>query len=162
MKIQTISIVTAATILLVGCGKQSGSSGTASAPANQQSSAESAATAVNPTGTWKVTHSSTNTQVRTAENTLKLTLDGGTLTGTISDVSTVNGKSRVYEWPIKEAKLQGSEISFSVTHPFNVGHGEVTSSYQGKISDDVIKGTFTTELLGQTNTRDWKAERLKE
>jgi hypothetical protein len=45
MKIQTISIVTAATILLVGCGKQSGSSGTASAPAKEQSSAESAATA---------------------------------------------------------------------------------------------------------------------
>jgi hypothetical protein len=39
----------------------------------------------------------------------------------------VNAKSRVYEWPIREAKLQASEISFSVTHQFEVGHGEVTA-----------------------------------
>ena len=38
-----------------------------------------------------------------------------------------------------EAKLQGNEISFSVTDiPFEVGHGTVTSSYQGKISGDTI------------------------
>jgi hypothetical protein len=117
---------------------------------------------VDPTGTWKVTHSSTNTQVRPAEYTLKLKLEGGTLTGTLGNVSTVNGKSRVYEWPINEAKLQGNEISFSVTHPFEVGHGTVTSSYQGKISGDTIKGTSKIEFLGHAYTRDWKAERIKE
>src|ERR1039458_3851117 len=66
---------------------------------------------INPTGTWKVTHSSTNTQVRPSEHTLKLKLVSNTLTGTISNVSSVNGKSRVYEWPIRDAKLQGGENS---------------------------------------------------
>lgn len=74
----------------------------------------------------------------------------------------VNGKSRLYQWAIKDAKLQGSEISFSVTHPFEVGHGEVTTSYRGKIGGDAIKGMLEMEFMGQTYTRDWKAERLKE
>lgn len=117
--------------------------------------------AADPTGTWKVTHSSTNTIVRPTEYTLKLKLDGGTLTGTLSNISTVNGKSRVYEWPIKDAKLQGSEISFRVTHPFQVGHGESTEGYQGKISNDTIKGTFKREFLKHTYTGNWEAERLK-
>jgi|ERR1017187_2401889 hypothetical protein len=117
---------------------------------------------INPTGTWKVTHSSTNTQVRPAEYTLKLKLVGGTLTGTISNVSIVNAKSRVYEWPIREAKLQASEISFSVTHQFEVGHGEVPASYQGKISDDAMKGTVKESFLEHTYTRNWTAERVKE
>jgi hypothetical protein len=117
---------------------------------------------VNPTGTWKVTHSSTNTQARPSEYTLKLKLVSNTLTGTISNVSSVNGKSRVYEWPIRDAKLQGGEISFSVTHPFEIGHGEVTSSYQGKISGDAIMGTFKETFLKHTYTRNWTAERVKE
>src|ERR1017187_2364769 len=117
---------------------------------------------INPTGTWKVTHSSTNTQVRPSEHTLKLKLVSNTLTGTISNVSSVNGKSRVYEWPIRDAKLQGGEISFSVTHPFEIGHGEVTSSYQGKISGDTIIGTFKESFLEHTYTRNWTAERVKE
>jgi hypothetical protein len=115
-----------------------------------------------PTGTWKVSQSSTNAQAHPAEYTLKLKLDGGTLTGTLSNVSTVNSKSRVYTWPIKETKFQGSEISFSVTHPFEVGHGEVTSSYQGKINGDIIKGTLKAEFWGHTYTRNWMAERLKD
>lgn len=119
----------------------------------------------NPTGTWKVTISSTNTQARPAGQTLKLKLNGGTLTGTLSYASspTVNGKSRVSELPITEAKLQGSEISFNFTHPPAAGNGpNATYSYQGKISGDTIKGTFTMEWMGQTRTRGWEAERLKE
>ena len=63
MKIQTISIVTAASILLVGCSKQSGSSGTSSTPAKEQPSAESAATSdaevsKNLPGAWHVVPSS--------------------------------------------------------------------------------------------------------
>jgi hypothetical protein len=74
----------------------------------------------------------------------------------------VNAKSRVYEWPIREAKLQASEISFSVTHQFEVGHGEVPASYQGKISDDAMKGTVKESFLEHTYTRNWTAERVKE
>jgi hypothetical protein len=120
---------------------------------------------VNPTGTWKVTVSSTNTQARPAAQTLKLTLNGGTLTGTLSYNSspTVNGKARVSELPITEAKLQGNELSFNFTHPPAAGNGpNATYSYQGTISGDSIKGTFTTEWMGQTRTRNWEAKRLNE
>ena len=120
---------------------------------------------VNPTGTWKVTVSSTNTQARPAAQTLKLTLTGGTLTGTLSYNSspTVNGKARVSELPITEAKLQGNELSFNFTHPPAAGNGpNATYSYQGTISGDTIKGTVTTEWMGQTRTKNWEAKRLKE
>ena len=120
---------------------------------------------VNPTGTWKVTVSSTNTQARPAAQTLKLTLNGGTLTGTLSYNSspTVNGKARVSELPITEAKLNGSELSFNFTHPPAAGNGpNATYSYQGTISGDSIKGTFTTEWMGQTRTKNWEAKRLNE
>jgi hypothetical protein len=120
---------------------------------------------VNPTGTWKVIASSTNTQAHPAAQTLKLTLNGSTLTGTLSYNSspTVNGKARVSELPITEAKLNGSELSFNFTHPPAAGNGpNATYSYQGTISGDSIKGTFTMEWMGQTRTRNWEAKRLNE
>lgn len=120
---------------------------------------------VNPTGTWKVTISTTNTQARPAAQTLKLKFDGGTLTGTLSYYSSpvINGKARVSELPITEAKLQGDEISFKFTHPPAAGNGPNASyNYQGTISGDTIKGTFVTEWMGQTRTRGWEAERVKE
>jgi hypothetical protein len=120
--------------------------------------------AVNPTGTWKVT-TTTNLQARPAAQTLKLKLDGSTLTGTLTYNSspTVNGKASVSELPISEAKLLGDEMSFKFTHPPASGNGPgATYSYQGKISGDAIKGTFITELMGQSRTRDWEARRLKE
>jgi len=119
----------------------------------------------NPTGTWKVTISGSNTQALPPVPTLKLKLSGGTLTGTLSYRSSpvVNGKSQVSELPITEAKLQGTEISFNFTHPPAAGNGpNATYSYRGKLSGDTIKGTFATEWMGQTRTRDWQAERLKE
>lgn len=159
MKTQTVSIVAAVTILLVGCRKQNGSSGTTTSPANEPSSAESATTAAKLTGTWKVALSKSNTTPQNAEYTLKLAMAGGRLAGTISHVSTVNGKSRVYTSPIKDAKLQGGEFSFSVTQPFEVGHGEVTTSYRGNISDDTIKGTYKASFLGHPVAGYWTGER---
>ncbi|HEV2392762.1 MAG TPA: hypothetical protein VG146_10415 [Verrucomicrobiae bacterium] len=160
MKIDTLTIVMAASILLVGCGKQSGSPGAASAPESEQSSTESAATVTNLAGTWKLVHSKTNAPLHIAPYTLTLTMAGGTLTGTVSNVSTVNGKSRVYKWPIKNAKLQGSELSFSVTHPFEVGRGEVASSYNGNVTSNIITGTIEESFLGQTHKGFWTAERV--
>jgi hypothetical protein len=160
MKIYTISIVTAATILLVGCSKQSGSSATASPPESEQNSAESAVTVTNLTGTWKLVDSKTNAPLQNAPYTLTLTMAGGTLAGTMSNVSTVNGKSRVYRWPIKDAKLQGSEFSFSVTHPFEVGHGQVTSSYRGQVAGNIISGTIEVSFLGRTQKGFWTAEHV--
>ena len=118
--------------------------------------------AVNPSGTWELALTSTNTPVRPTENVLKLKLADSALTGTLSNVSTVNGKSRVYNWAIKDAKLQGSDISFTVTHPFQVGHGIVTTRYEGKIEGDTIKGTCRIEFSGHTYTRGWEATRVRE
>ena len=117
---------------------------------------------VNLAGTWKVTHSKTNTPITHAAYTLKLTQAGDTLAGTMSNVSMVNGKSRVYEWPIKEAKIHGGEVSFTVSHPFEVGHGEVTSIYRGNVSGDTINGTVKESFLGHTYIKDWTAERVRE
>ena len=117
-----------------------------------------------PNGTWKVTVTSTNTQARPTPQTLKLKLDGGKLTGTLTYNSSavINGKARVSEAPITEAKLQGNEISFNFTHAPSVGNGpNANYSYQGKINGDTIKGTFTMEWMGNSRTRGWEAERVK-
>jgi hypothetical protein len=129
------------------------------------STAKAEESVVNPTGTWKVTISGDKSQALPAVPTLKLKLSGGTLTGTLSYRSSpvVNGKSQVAELPITEAKLQGNDISFNFSHPPAAGKGpNATYSYQGKISGDTIKGTFTREWMGNTNTKDWQAVRIKE
>ena len=149
MKLQQSICLTAALLVLAGAG----------------ASVRAGELTVNPTGTWKVTVSSTNAQVRSSAQTLKLKFDGSTLTGTLSYNSSaiVNGRARVSELPITEAKLQGDEISFKFTHPPAVGNGpNANYSYQGRISGDTIKGTFITEWMGQTRTRGWQAERVKE
>ena len=118
-----------------------------------------------PTGAWKVTVSTTNAQARPTPQTLKLKLDGGKLTGTLTynSSATVNGKARVSESPITEAKLQVNELSFNFTHPPSVGNGpNANYTYQGKISGNTIKGTFTMEWMGNSRTRGWQAERVKE
>ena len=151
MKIQTISIVTAATILLVGCGKQSGSSGTASAPANEQSSAESAATAANITGTWKWI-APTNPDGKTPDITFILKLQGGTLSGTVN-------KSTGTE-VITNGVGQGDEVSFQTVVQKKTG--PTTTIYSGKISGDTIKGTVEIAVGDRKlGTKDWEADRAK-
>jgi hypothetical protein len=122
--------------------------------------------AINPTGTWKLTITSTNTPPRPTMETLKLKLSGGTLTGTLSYTTIHNGQSRVGELPITEGKLQGSEISFNFTHPpaWKTGNApDPTYSYNGKINGDTIKGTLSMEWMGgHSPMKVWQAERLKE
>jgi hypothetical protein len=80
-----------------------------------------------------------------------------------STSAVVNGKSRMSEALITEAKLQGGEISFNFTHPPAVGNGpNATYNYRGKVTGDTIKGTFTMDWMGHARTRNWEAERLKE
>jgi len=121
--------------------------------------------AVNPTGSWKVTAISTNSQVHPAAQTLKLKLAGGALTGSLTYNSSpiVNGKARISVLPITEAKFQGDVISFNFTHPPAAGDGpNATYRYQGKISGDTIKGTYVMEWMGQSRTKDWIAKRINE
>jgi hypothetical protein len=114
-----------------------------------------------PTGTWRVVNGSNNSAQLRFEYTLTLNTNAGKLSGTLSKVGTVN-TSRLYQWEIKEAKLKDNEISFTVTHPFDAGRGVITWSYKGNITADSIKGKITKEVLGETHTGNWSAERVKE
>ncbi len=118
---------------------------------------------VNPTGTWKLATISSQTKTKSPERTLKLKFAGGKLTGTIDGRSEINGKVKMFEWSIKDTKLQGNDISFTVTHAPTVGKGpDSTTVYEGKISGDTMKGTAETEWYGHTNKRAFEARRVRE
>jgi hypothetical protein len=118
---------------------------------------------MDPTGTWKIAMINPETKAKSPERTLKLKLEGGKLTGTIDGRSEINGKVKMFEWAIKDTKLEGNAISFTVTHPPTYGKGpDSTTSYEGKITGDAIKGTAETEWSGNTMKRDFEARRLKE
>ena len=60
--------------------------------------------AVNPTGTWELTISTSTTQTRLAGQTLKLKLDGENLTGTLSR----NAGGKIEQLAIEKGKLNGN------------------------------------------------------
>jgi len=124
--------------------------------------------AVNPTGTWRSTISSTKTQAPSAGQTLRLKLERDRLSGTLSRVA--GGK--IEQLPIEDAKLKGSEISFATRHYALVYENNVLqptdtnkvthSKFQGQISGDTIKGKVKREYMGNSRTQDWEAKRVKE
>src|SRR5512139_2024415 len=67
-----------------------------------------------PTGTWKLVTINSRTKAKSTERTLKLKLEGTKLTGTIDGRSNINGKVKVFEWALKDTRLQGNAISFTV------------------------------------------------
>ena len=101
----------------------------------------------NPTGTWKWSVER-NGQVR--ETTLKLKLDGDTLTGTVSGR---DGKDNA----IEDATFKDGEVAFKVTRE-RKGQ-KFTVKYQGKVSGDTIKGKSEFEREGKAQSRDWEAKR---
>ena len=118
---------------------------------------------MDPTGTWKLATINPETKAKSPERTLKLKLEGGKLAGTIDGFSDINGKKKVFEWPIKDTKLKGNDISFTVTHAPVAGNGpDSTTTYEGKITGDAMKGTAETEWSGNTFKRDFEAKRAKE
>jgi len=126
---------------------------------NQATAAHNAA--VDPTGTWKVTMFDPQTKRQIGwEETLKITQEGGGLTGTITHRSSVNGKERVHESVIKKVKIQGNQVSFTFSHPPHVGKGpDITSNYEGTIIGDSIKGKLDQEWDGHTSKRAFEAKR---
>lgn len=103
----------------------------------------------NPTGTWKW---STTFNNNTVERTLKLKLDGDKLTGTML------GRDN-QETAIDDAKFKDGEVSFKVTRERN--GQKFTTSYNGKLSGDTIKGKSESERDGKKQSRDWDAKRDK-
>jgi hypothetical protein len=103
----------------------------------------------NPTGTWKYT---TEIGGQSREITIKLKLDGGKLTGTVSAGDT--------ETKIEDGKFKDGEVSFKVVR--EAGGNTITLKYKGKVMGDTIKGKRELERDGQTNTREFVAKRAKE
>jgi len=126
--------------------------------------AENTELGVNPTGTWKLV---TGTNA-TSPQTLKLRLEGDTLTGTLSR----QAGYKVEQLPLEGGKLNGSEITFR-THSYAVSYinnvpqptdtNKVTiSKFQGTISGDTIKGKVERDsYLGHQHTLDFEAKRVK-
>jgi hypothetical protein len=124
--------------------------------------------AVNPTGTWKSTIFSATGQPASSQ-TLKIKLEGGKLTGTLSR----QAGSKVEQLPLEDAKLKGSDISFAtlnyaVSYVNNVLQPTDTnkwshSKYQGTISGDTIKGKIERKSWNTENSRtlDWEGRRVK-
>jgi hypothetical protein len=109
-----------------------------------------------PTGTWTWTTPGRNGGPD-RKSTLKLKVEGDKLTGTLSAPGR-GGQSN--DSAIADGKLKGDEISFTVIREF--GGNKITAKYNGKISDDSIKGKIETERNGQANSRDWEAKRETE
>ncbi len=86
--------------------------------------------------------------------TAKLKVDGDKVTGKISSPGR-DGQDR--ESDIKDGKIQGDELSFSVTREMN--GNSMTTKYSGKVNADAIKGQTEVERNGETMKRDWEAKR---
>jgi hypothetical protein len=102
-----------------------------------------------PTGTWKWTVEFGGQQ---REQTLKLKLEGGKLTGAMV------GRNN-QETAIEDGAFKDGTISFKVTRERN--NQKFVTKYSGKLSGDTIKGKTEFEREGQTQSRDWEAKRQK-
>ena|SRR2546426_408753 len=112
---------------------------------------------LDPTGTWTWTTPGRNGGPD-RKSTLKLKLEGNTLTGTLTAPGRQGGQST--DTAIADAKLKGEEISFTVTREF--GGNKFTQKYNGKLSADSIKGKLEFERNGEPQSRDWEAKREAE
>lgn len=88
-------------------------------------------------------------------NTLTLKLEGDKLTGKLLGPGRRGAEPTPTE--IKDAKIDGSNVTFSVTREFN--GNSTTSKYSGKLADGAIKGKMEFERNGETQSRDWEAKK---
>lgn len=86
--------------------------------------------------------------------TLTLKTEGKKLAGKLTSPGR-DGQTN--ETEIKDGKIEGDEISFSVTREWN--GNKVTSQYKGKVTANSIKGKIEFERDGEKQSRDWEAKR---
>lgn len=109
------------------------------------------ALAGDPTGTWKWSVPGRDGQTR--ESVLKLTLNDGKLTGTVT------GRGG-QELPISDASFANDEVKFAVA--MNWGERSFTMKYEGKLDGDTITGTVERpDREGGVRKNEWKAARAK-
>jgi hypothetical protein len=105
-----------------------------------------------PTGTWKWKTKFGKNEV---ERTMKLELKDGKLIGTVS-----GGGKAATDTKIEDGTFKDGELSFNVTTERK--GNKVTTKYTGKVDEDTIKGSITSDFNGKENKQDWEAKRVKE
>jgi len=104
-----------------------------------------------PTGTWKWRLSN-----QSADNTLKLRLEGNKLTGSMLR------RTKQEEVPIEEATCKVGMVSFKVNVTSERGDGlKIVIKFTGTVSGDRIKGTIEFKHPDRTISRDWDARRVE-
>ena len=96
------------------------------------------ASAADVSGNWKGTADTPNGPV---ERTFVFKVDGHKLTG--ETTSSMFGKLT-----IEDGKVDGDDISFSVT--VSIGGNEGKVNYKGKVEGDTIKFQIEVQAIGQT------------
>lgn len=109
---------------------------------------------VDPSGTYVWTMPGRNGGADRT-NSLTLKLDGDKLTGKL--LAPGRGGAEPTPVEIKDAKLDGSNITFSVTREFN--GNSFTNKYAGKVTDGAISGKVEFNRNGETQSRDWEAKK---
>lgn len=109
---------------------------------------------VDPTGTYVWTMQGRNGGPDRT-NTLTLKLEGDKLTGKL--LAPGRGGAEPTPIEIKDAKFDGTNVTFSVTREF--GGNSFTSKYNGKLADGALKGKVEIDRNGETQSRDWEARK---
>jgi len=107
-----------------------------------------------PAGTWTWTTPGRNGGPD-RKMTLKLKTEGDKVTGAITAPGRQGAEPT--ETAIKDGKIKGDEISFTIVREFN--GNTMTSKYKGKVTAETIKGKIEFERNGETQSRDWEAKR---
>jgi hypothetical protein len=100
-----------------------------------------------PTGMWSWTITGRDGAPRKV--TAKLKVEDGKLSGTVS--------GRNGDTAIDDPKLNGDELSFSVTREFN--GNKFIQKFSGKVSGDSLKGKIAFDRNGEPQSVDWNATR---
>lgn len=98
-------------------------------------------------GTWKWTTTTQDGQKR--ESVLTLKQDGDKWAGVL--------KGPRGENPVKDAKVLGQDISFTVER--ETQRGKMIANYKGKLEGETIKGAVHTKTGDQERDREWLATR---
>ena len=127
----------------------------ATAPAQEAKSETKPADSkpVDPSGTWTWSVPARNGGPDRT-NTLTLKLEGGKVTGKLT---TPGRDGQLRESTVDDGKVNGSDVSFSITREFN--GNSFTMKYSGKVEGDAIHGKVEFERDGETQSRDWHATR---
>ena len=109
-----------------------------------------------PDGTWGWTSPGRNGGPD-RKMTLKLKTEGDKVTGTL--ISPGQGGDPV-ETKIEDGKMKTDELTFTVTREFN--GNKIVQKFNGKVTEDTIKGKIEFERNGQPQSRDWEAKKKTE